>query len=275
MKKLLILCTTMIVHCLLFAPAIAQESRTALVPLPSVDDFSRGKDGWSFGLGFGVEYETAYEGSDEFGFELEPAGGLQWRRGNDVFFWVGEALGWRGLRADTWLFETLIGFDEGRKESDSKKGYLNGLGETDEGFVLVFQTRYAFDTDWRHWLIGRVVTGGNGNLALFGVGRRFGDKFDGSGAEINVVAVWHDSKYANKDFGITAQQSAASGLAETNLGAGFRSVGINYNYRHYVNNNWQIYGEALYEHFSSAVRKSPIARGNYEAEIGIGFIYVF
>lgn len=275
MKKLLVLGTALVMHSLLLPAASAQETRTALVPLPSIDDFSRGKDGWSFALGAGIEYETAYEGSDEFGLELEPAGGLQWRRGNDVFYWVGEAIGWRGLRADTWLFEALIGFDEGRAESDSKKGYLDGLGDSDEGFELVLQTRRAFDTDWRYWLVGRLVTGGDGNLGLFGVGRRFGEKFDGSGSEVNIVAVFHDSKYANKDFGITAEQSAASGLAATNMSGGYRSVGINYNYRHYINNNWQIYGEALYEHFSSAVRKSPIARGDFEAEVGIGFIYVF
>ncbi|OCW92316.1 MipA/OmpV family protein [Alishewanella sp. HH-ZS] len=275
MKKLLVLGTALVMYSLLLPAASAQETRTALVPLPSIDDFSRGKDGWSFALGAGIEYETAYEGSDEFGLELEPAGGLQWRRGNDVFYWVGEAIGWRGLRADTWLFEALIGFDEGRAESDSKKGYLNGLGDSDEGFELVLQTRRAFDTDWRYWLVGRLVTGGDGNLGLFGVGRRFGEKFDGSGSEVNIVAVFHDSKYANKDFGITAEQSAASGLTATNMSGGYRSVGINYNYRHYINNNWQIYGEALYEHFSSAVRKSPIARGDFEAEVGIGFIYLF
>ena len=275
MKKLIVLGTALVMHSMLLPAASAQETRTALVPLPSIDDFSRGKDGWSFALGAGIEYETAYEGSDEFGLELEPAGGLQWRRGNDVFYWVGEAIGWRGLRADTWLFEALIGFDEGRAESDSKKGYLDGLGDSDEGFELVLQTRRAFDTDWRYWLVGRLVTGGDGNLGLFGVGRRFGEKFDGSGSEVNIVAVFHDSKYANKDFGITAEQSAASGLAATNMSGGYRSVGINYNYRHYINKNWQIYGEALYEHFSSAVRKSPIARGDFEAEVGIGFIYVF
>jgi len=275
MKKLLVLGTALVMYSMLLPAASAQETRTALVPLPSIDDFSRGKDGWSFALGAGIEYETAYEGSDEFGLELEPAGGLQWRRGNDVFYWVGEAIGWRGLRADTWLFEALIGFDEGRAESDSKKGYLDGLGDSDEGFELVLQTRRAFDSDWRYWLVGRLVTGGDGNLGLFGVGRRFGEKFDGSGSEVNIVAVFHDSKYANKDFGITAEQSAASGLAATNMSGGYRSVGINYNYRHYVNDNWQIYGEALYEHFSSAVRKSPIARGDFEAEVGIGFIYVF
>lgn len=271
MKILIVLGLTM-----LFSQSVlAQEGKTALVPLPSIDDFSQGQDGWSIGLGLGMEYETAYEGSDEFGVEVELAGAVQWRRGNDVFFWAGEAIGWRGLRADVWLLEALVGFDEGREESDSKKGYLNGLGESDEGLEFVLQGRRALTADWRYWLIGRVVTGGNGNLGLFGAGYRFGNKMDGSGSEINVVAVFHDSQFANKDFGINAEQAAASGLAETRLSGGFRSLGINYNYRHYINHNWQIYGEALYEHFSRDVQDSPIARSNYEAEVGIGFIYIF
>ncbi|MEX0739874.1 MAG: MipA/OmpV family protein, partial [Pseudohongiella sp.] len=62
---------------------------------------------------------------------------------------------------------------------------------------------------------------------------------------------------------------------ETDVDSGFRSLGINVNYRRYLNENWQIFGEALYERFGSDVTDSPIARGNYEAEIGVGFIYVF
>lgn len=275
MKKFTGLLALALIPTLLLQPAIAQEERTALVPLPSLDDFTRGQDGWAFGLGLGIEYETAYEGSDEFGFEVDPAGAVQWRRGNDIFFFAGEAFGWRGLRSDTWLLQALIGFDEGREEGDSDKGNLDGLGDGEEGLEFVFEARRAFDADWRNWLVGRVVASENGNLGLFGVGRRFGDKFDGSGSEINLVAVFHDSEFANKDFGITAQQAAASGLRETRMSGGFRSVGIDYSYRHIVNKNWQIFGEVLYEYYSRDVRNSPIARSNFEAEVGIGFLYVF
>jgi MipA family protein len=262
-------------HVLCFQTALAQDQKTALVPLPSVDDFTRGDDGWGFGLGLGVEYESAYEGSDEFGFEVNPAGAVQWRRGDNIFYWAGEALGWRGLRSNIWLFETAVTFDEGRKESDSDDGRLDGLGDTDEGIELVLQARRAFDANWRYWLDGRVVTGENGNLGLFGVGRRFGNQRDGTGSELAIAAVFHDSERANRDFGIDASQSAASGLNETDLSGGFRSIVVNYNYRKYINQNWQIFGEALYERYSGDIEDSPIARNNYEAEVGVGFIYVF
>ena len=258
------------------SPAVlAQDQKAALVPLPSVDDFSRGEDGWGFGLGLGVEYESAYEGSHEFGFEVEPAGAVQWRRGNDVFYWAGEALGWRGLRADTWLLEAVVALDEGREEGDSDEGRLDGMGDGDEEGQLVLQARRAFGADWRSWLVGRVAASESGNLGLFGVGYRFGERNDGTGSEINLVGVFHDSGLANRDFGVTAQQAAASGLAATTLSGGFRSVGLNYNYRHAINANWQLFGEALYERYSSEVRKSPIARSDFEAEVSVGLLYVF
>lgn len=258
-----------------FQAAWAQEPKPALVPLPSVDDFTRGHDGWGFGIGLGVEYESAYEGSDEFGFEVEPAGGVQWRQGNDVFYWAGETLGWRGLRARTWLLDAAVGFDEGRQERDSKDGRLKGLGDAAEGSSLVLQVRRALDDDWRYWWVGRVVTGNQGKLGLWGVGRRFGDQVDGSGSEINLVAVVHDSQQANRDFGVSPQQSLASGLKPTRLSGGWRSWGINYVYRHNINPHWQIFGEALYERFRSEVQASPIVRSSFEGEVSVGLLYRF
>ena len=161
MKKITGVLLAMLIQALCLQTASAQEEKTALVPLPSLEDFTRGEDGWGFGLGLSVEYESAYEGSDEFDFEFQPAGAVQWRRGDDIFFFAGEALGWRGLRSDTWLLEAIVGFEEGREESDSDDGRLDGLGDTDEGVEFALQARRAFDADWRYWLDGRVVAGEN------------------------------------------------------------------------------------------------------------------
>ncbi|MGQ4276137.1 MipA/OmpV family protein [Pseudidiomarina sp. E22-M8] len=35
------------------------------------------------------------------------------------------------------------------------------------------------------------------------------------------------------------------------------------------------FGEVLYERYNSDITDSPISRNDYEAEVGIGFIYVF
>lgn len=254
--------------------ALAQEDREVMVPLPSIADFTNG-DGWGFGLGLGVEYETSYEGSDEFEIEPDLAGGIQWRSGNNMFFFAGEALGWRGLRNETWLLQATLAFEEGREENDSDDGRLDGLGESEESTELVFEVRKSLTSDWRYWFDGRLLAGDNGNFLLLGGGWRFGSQNDGSGSELGVGITFHDDEYANRDFGITAEQSLTSGLAETDLDGGFRSFGINYNYRHYLSENWQIFAEAVYEHYSSDITKSPIARSDYEAEVGVGFIYIF
>jgi MipA family protein len=152
---------------------------------------------------------------------------------------------------------------------------LAGLGDSDEEVEFVVQARRAINADWRYWLLGRVVAGDSGSLGLFGLGYRFGAATDGAGSEINLVGVVQDSERANQDFGVTAVQSVASSLKQTTLSGGFRSVGLNYNYRYHINDHWQIFGEALYERYSSDVRESPIARSSYEAEVGLGFVYVF
>lgn len=275
MKKLTGLLLAISTQAFFVQSTFAQEERSALVPLPSIEDFTRGEDGWGFGLGLSVEYESAYEGSDEFGFEADPAGGVQWRKGDNIFFWAGEALGWRGVVSDTWLLQAAVGFEEGREEGDSDDGRLDGLGDTDESVEVSLQARYAFSADWRYWLDGRIVASENGNLGIFGAGRRFGEQKDGTGHEIAVVAVFHDSDLANEQFGVDPAQAAASGLPETELSGGFRSIGANYSYRQYIADHWQIFGEVLYERYSSDIEDSPIARNNYEAEVGVGFIYVF
>ncbi|NAW65507.1 MipA/OmpV family protein [Photobacterium halotolerans] len=252
----------------------AAEARTSLVSLPSLDDFTDG-DGWGVGLGLGLEYESAYEGSDEFELEIEPAGGVQWRTGDQLFYWVGLAIGWRSLVKDAWLVQTSLGYEEGREEGDSEDGRLDGLGESDSGVTLLLETRYALAEDWRYFLDGRVLTGEIGTLGIFGAGTCLACQPNGTGWELGAVVTFHDGKLANRDFGINTQQSINSGLPETDVDSGYRSTGVNVNYRNYLNENWQVFGEALYEVYGSDVSDSPISRNNYEAEIGVGFIYVF
>lgn len=257
-----------------FGSVNATESRTPLVPLPSIVDFTNG-DGWGAGLGLGVEYESAYEGADEFELEIDPAGGVQWRTSQHVFFWAGEAIGWRTLVKDSWLLQASLGYEEGREEGDSEDGRLDGLGESSSGAELLLEVRHALGEDWRYFLDGRISTGEIGTLGIFGVGTCLGCQPNGTGWEVGAVVTFHDDERANRDFGVDTQQSIDSGIPETDVDSGYRSLGLNVNYRNYLNESWQVFGEALYERYGSDVTDSPISRNKYEMEIGVGFIYVF
>ncbi|NMT65045.1 MipA/OmpV family protein [Marinobacter orientalis] len=274
MKKIVFQVATFLGALACFGSSNATETRIPLVPLPSIGDFTNG-DGWGVGLGLGVEYETAYEGSDEFELEIDPAGGVQWRTGEHIFFWAGEAIGWRTLTTDAWLVQASVGYEEGREEGDSEDGRLDGLGESSSGVTLLLEVRHALAEDWRYFLDGRVLTGEIGTLGIFGAGTCLGCQPNGTGWEVGAAVTFHDGELANRDFGVNRRQSIDSGLPETDVDSGYRSTGVNVNYRNYLNENWQIFGEALYEAYGSDVSDSPVSRNDYEAEIGVGFIYVF
>ena len=92
----------------------AEELSSPIVPLPSVMDYTKGQ-GWGIALGLGKEYETAYDGSDEYELEIEPAGAIQWRKGNHLFFWEGIELGWRSRMSDIWLVQLAVRYESGRE----------------------------------------------------------------------------------------------------------------------------------------------------------------
>jgi outer membrane protein len=248
----------------------------ALVPLPSVLDFTRG-DGWGVALGVGVEYETAYDGSDEYEFEIDPAGAIQWRTGNHLLFWEGMELGWRGRLADVWLVQAGARYEDGLEPDDSEDGALDGIEERDSHLVGFLETRRSIGEDWRNWIAGRVMGGesGFGWLGILAAGHRFGDQLDGSGTEVFIFSTFGTDDFINKDFGISAEDSAASGLAATELDGGYRSTGINLIHRRYITEHIHLIAAAEAELYSSDIGDSPIARDDYEAGLELSVVWHF
>ncbi|MDH4006504.1 MAG: MipA/OmpV family protein [Desulfuromonadales bacterium] len=268
----------LILLCLFFSPRFlnAQETDLPLVPSPSVFDFTRG-EGWGFALGAGLEYESAYDGSDEYEVEVEPAGAIQWRTGNHLFFWEGIELGWRGTLSDRSLLQLGMRYESGREEDDSDDGRLDGLEDQDNEIVAVFEGRWSLDTEWRNWIAGRIMAGDSdfGILGVLAAGHRFGSHIDGTGTEIYIFTTFGDSDFLNRDFGVTASESLVSGLEETDLSGGYRSVGVTLIDRRYLTKNIHFICKAGIEYYSSDIQDSPIARQDYEAEAGVSVVYHF
>ncbi len=250
----------------------------ALVPSPSVFDFTRG-GGWGVALGTGVEYEAAYDGSDEYEVAVEPypAGAIHWRSGNHQLFWEGFELGWRSRLADVYLVQAGVRYEGGLGPDDSKNGALDGIEERDSHIVGFLETRRSFSEDWRNWIAGRVMGGesGFGWLGVIAAGHRFGDQLDGSGTEVYIFSTFGTEDFINKDFGISAEDSRRSGLAATELDAGYRSSGINLIYRRYITEHIHVIAAAEAELYNSDIGDSPISRDDYEAGLELSVIWHF
>jgi outer membrane scaffolding protein for murein synthesis (MipA/OmpV family) len=254
----------------------AENDELPLVPLPSVFDFTRGA-GWGIALGVGVEYGNAYDGSDEYEFEIEPAGAIQYRIGNHLFFWEGLEAGWRSRLADKWLVQLAARYESGRESDDSDDGRLVGLEDRDDHVVGVFELRRSIGDNWRAWLGARLMMGESsfGALGVLAGGYRFGSRLDGTGTELLLFSTFGTSDFINKDFGVTEEDSLSSGLAATDLDGGYRSVGLNLIDRRYLTEHIQIIVQGGVELYSNDIQDSPIAREDYEIELGISAVYQF
>ncbi|MEY4673398.1 MAG: hypothetical protein RL148_1182 [Planctomycetota bacterium] len=254
-------------------PAAAPE---ALVPLPSVLDFTKG-DGFGVALGIGAEYEGAYDGADEYEFGIEPAGALQWRSGDHMLFWEGIEAGWRSLVHDRSLLQLSARYEGGRDADDSEDGRLDGLDTKDEHIVGSVEFRQGIDAEWRNWVGGKALVGERdfGLLGVLAAGHRFGEARDGTGTEVFGYVSFGDAAFLNKDFGITASEAQSSGLDEVRLSGGYRATGLTLVHRFNLWSQLHCIAQANVEFYGDEVQRSDIARDDYEAEVSVALLWVF
>jgi len=261
----------------LVSPALAEGSvEPALIPLPSVLDFTQG-DGFGVALGVSGEFESAYDGADETELEVEPAGAVHYRNGNHLFFWEGFELGWRGRLADVWLVQAGIRNEGGLEPDDSSDGKLDGIKPRDSHVVGFLEVRRGLGPDWRNWVAARVMGGPSdfGVLGVIAAGHRFGQQVDGTGTEIYGFLTFGTDKFINKDFGVTAADALSSGLRQTVLSGGYRSTGIQLVHRRHVTEQLHAIAQLGVERYSSEIGESPIARKDYEFEVSLALVWRF
>jgi outer membrane scaffolding protein for murein synthesis (MipA/OmpV family) len=255
---------------------VQSASNDPLVPLPSIFDFTGG-GGWGFAIGASVEGENAYDGSDEYEIGIEPAGAVQYRLDNSIFFWEGNELGVKGLANERLLLQGGARYEAGLEPDDSDDGRLDGIKKRDSHIVGFLEARYALDDNWKNWLGARALVGESdfGFLGVLAAGHRFGSTKDGSGAEVYAFSTFGNGNFINKDFGIPASDAQTSGLAETDLSGGYRSTGIQGIYRHILNDDFQFIASVGGELYSGAIGNSPLAREDFETEVALTALYTF
>lgn len=261
---------------LFHSSARATDDDAPLVPLPSKPDYTRG-DGWGAAVGVGVEYEGDYEGSDNYQIEFDPNVTIQYRFGNQMLYQEGVEFAYRNLLNDEWLVTAGAYYEDGLTEDDSEDGFLDGIEDRDDVFSYFVETKHAFGPSWRNWVAARFLTGPSdfGWWTEITAGHRFSAAPDGTGTEAWLYFSYGDSDFLNRGFGVTAEDEANSGLEETTLDGGARSVGLFVTDRRKLTKNIQLISKLGTEFYSSEIQESPIARDDYKVEIGTVLVWQF
>ncbi|MDW9624417.1 MipA/OmpV family protein [Sinorhizobium meliloti] len=221
---------------------------------------------WKVTAGFGAVYLPEYEGSDEY--EVQPFPLVSAQFGDRVF------LDTDGLKVDLWKqsgfrFAITGGADLGRKEDDSY--YLRGLGDIDPGGVVGGLVSFETGPFEFYAALDKTIGGSEGLTGT--VGTKASYQYERFIFSADLSGTWADDKHMESYFGINAAQSARSGLAEYEAGAGFKRVDIKGTITYLWTEHWMVTGAAGAGFLLGDAKDSPIVKEDVQpfAMLGVGY----
>ena len=200
-------------------PSFTAATLVALVALvgPAVAEQGRAV---SFSALIGAGYGATYEGSDRS--EALPILDLNASFAEGRYFLGTRGIGIAPILTDTLTVKAAIGYGGGRKVKDDPSR-LAGLGDLDDEALAILNAEFHMGT----LTMGAEITGGadygaTAKLAL-STGVECTDRISVGG---EVAVTYADGKHMQRYFGVTGEQSAASGKAVYSAGSGLKSASV-------------------------------------------------
>ncbi|WP_018386939.1 MipA/OmpV family protein [Ancylobacter sp. FA202] len=216
--------------------------------------------GWNVVLGGGVLIAPTYEGSDEF--DVQPVPFVTATLGEHV------TIDPRGVSVNVYSLGDLtlsgqLGYDTGRKQSDSD--HLRGLGDIDMGGVVGATLTYEWGAAEIYGSLERIVGGSDGTQATLG----FKLAHDAGQFRVSagVSTTWADEDYMQAYFGVTAAQSALSGLPRYEIGAGFKRVDLELAATYAFTEHWLVRGEVGLGYLLGDAADSPVVQEAFQPSV--------
>lgn len=236
------------------APAFAQSP-----PAPQRD--------WELTLGAAAAFVPDYEGSNDHKVRALPYVDASYK---DTVFLRGTALGANvvsinGPRpGDGIKIGPLIRYGFGRDEGDNEA--LRGLGDIDDAVELGGFARYTAGPWLADLQAVKDVAGGHGGVLVdAGIGWRAAITPRWR-TTLRAHATWADETHMQTVFGISAAQSARSGLRQHEAGSGFKDVGLSATLAFAVTDSWLLIGRAGYSRLLGDAADSPIVADKGSAD---------
>ncbi|GAB4064883.1 MipA/OmpV family protein [Ancylobacter sonchi] len=253
---------------LAFAADIEKEDVTHTTSIDRLAFVSQKLAEWKVVLGGGAMMAPKYEGSDEF--DIQPIPFVTATFGERV------KADPRGISVNIYSvgnlnFSGQLGYDIGRKEDDSKR--LRGLGDVDMGGVVGGMVTYEMGPAEFYASLSRTIGGSEGLEAK--IGFDLAHTIDLFRFSAGLSATWADETYMETYFGVTAAQSAASGLPQYDIGAGFRRIDLDLAVTYMASEHWLVRGQLGIGYLLGDAADSPIVQEAFQPSVLLAIGYRF
>ncbi|URK86265.1 MipA/OmpV family protein (plasmid) [Rhizobium sp. RCAM05350] len=208
-------------------------------------------------VGAGAIYGPKFEGSDEF--ELVPVPMISATFGDRVTIDPG-GLEVDVLKSNGFKFVVKGGMGDGRDEDDSD--HLKGLGDIDAGVVVGAQLAYEMGPVEFYVSVDKTIGGSDGLVGQVGanVSHHY-DRFILSAGASTTIA---DDNHMESYFGVTAAQSARSGLRQYEASAGLKRFDIEASVTYMATEHWVIRSQAGVGFLTGDTKDSPIVQDDVQ-----------
>ena len=216
-------------------------------------------------LGGGVDVAPRYSGSDKS--RVGAAQVVDYAMENGFFISTTRGVGY-GNNIGNLGYSAAVSYRTGRKDKDvssdsisSGSDYLRGMGDIKGSAIVVPGLGYKV-TDWLHLQLQAEVPVSerdNGEAVHFGI---ISPLYISPKNEVTLALTssWGSDKYMQTYYGVSAAQSAASGFARHDAGAGIYAYSLNLDWTHRLTSRWSVLAAAGVTQLAGDAADSPIVQ---------------
>lgn len=245
MKKLL--CALLLAAAL---PSVQAQTSEFVQTIP---EFYLPKD-INYSLGAVALSVPKYHGSDERRYALYPMFDVQWKSG--AFFSSVNGLGYNFSKNAAMQYGLRMSLEAARDESRSSK--LRGLGDVNTAIEPGAFFNFSLSQQYTLLSSVRYGSGVDHNGVQVSVGGRISTAINPQHRlSASLRANWANNSYMQSYYGVTPQQSQASGYATFTPNAGISDIKLGASWHWTIDTNWSLTTGTSYSRLSGDAAKSP------------------
>lgn len=235
--------------------------------IPPTENFDKGRFGgirqklsdWNVMVGAGAMYAPKFEGSDEF--QVAPIPMISATFGDRVTV-DPSGLEVDVLKSNGFKFTIKGGYDMGGGRDEDDSDHLKGLGDIDAGALVGAQLSYEMGPVEFYASVDKTIGGSDGLVGQ--VGANVSHHYDRFIFSAGASATFADDNHMESYFGVTATQSARSGLRQYEASAGLKRFDVEASVTYMATEHWIIRSQAGVGFLTGDAKDSPIVQNDMQ-----------